>query len=425
MKIEGKTFLDAATHLDDVMSTKWKRSLLSVGVTGTNGKTTTTTLISRLLGLVAKPVVRVSTIGGFLSDELIDLPPTHSSMIRLLHMGVTRGSRFAAIECTSLALSGGFASSWPCEIAVFTNLTRDHLDQHGTAEEYLACKAQLFMNLPRGGTAVLNAADPASEQIERVVPAGVRVWRYALAERGDTSRADLVATGLRIHTEGTECDLHASPILGVFPQKLRIRGIGAIFVENALGALLAAVAAGVPADRAVAELENTECPPGRFELVRKNPHVYIDYAHNGDGIQRAIDAAHAIVPEGGKLWAVFGGGGNRDTETRAPMGAAAATADYIVLTTGNPKDESPVVIADAIEAGIPKTSKAKVIRQLNRIRAIEQTIAAAGPKDVILICGRGHEREQYVEGRKYTYLDADIARAAPRRKKKAPSRRKK
>ncbi|MFO0662673.1 MAG: UDP-N-acetylmuramyl-tripeptide synthetase [Polyangiaceae bacterium] len=392
----------------------WKSRLLSVGVTGTNGKTTTVTLVARLLSLVSAPVARATTVGAFLGDEPADVPHTHGGFVELMHRCLERGGQFVAAEMTSEALARGFAGAWPCEVAVFTNLSHDHMDAHGTPEHYLASKAQLFMHVPRGGTVVFNAADENSALLEEVVQKGVRIWRYAVADRGDTSQADLVATNLVIRADGTECTLHASPILGRVPEVLRIRGAGSIYVENALGALLGAMAAGVPADRAVEELANVPMPPGRFEIVRANPLVVVDFAHTPDGLLRTVAAARAVTPPDGKLWVVFGAGGNRDQKKRAPMGAAASTADYIVLTSDNPRNESPLAIADAIAAGIPEGASASVIRELDRKRAIETTIAAAGPNDVVLIAGRGHESEQTIGKEKIAFSDAEVARNAAR-----------
>ena len=392
----------------------WKRRLLSVGVTGTNGKTTTTTLVARLLSLVHAPVARATTVGAFLGDAPSDVPHSHAGFVELMRQCMDQGGRFVAAEMTSEALAGGFGVAWPCEVGIFTNLSHDHLDAHGTLEHYLASKAQLFMNIPRGGTAVFNAADPSSALIEEVVQAGVRIWRYGTADRGDTTGADLVATDLRIRPEGTECTLHSSSVLGFVPSTLRIRGVGAVFVENALGALLGAIAAGVPADRAVAELETIDSPPGRFEIVRRDPLVVVDFAHTPDGLARTVAAARAVTPEDGKLWVIFGAGGNRDQKKRGPMGAAAASADHVILTSDNPRKESPSDIADAIAAGIPRNAPAKVTRELDRRRAIEQAIAAAAPRDVILIAGRGHESVQIVGEKRIAFSDVEVAKGAPR-----------
>lgn len=392
----------------------WKKHLFSVGVTGTNGKTTTTTLVARLLSLVSKPVARATTVGAFLGDAPSDVPHSHSGFVELMRQCMEQGGRFVAAEMTSEALAGGFGVAWPCEVGIFTNLSHDHLDAHGTLEHYLASKAQLFMNIPRGGTAVFNAADPSSDLIEEVVQKGVRIWRYGIEERGDTANADLVATDLRIRPDGTECILHASPVLGFVPKTLRIRGVGGIFVENALGALLGAMAAGVPAERAAIELANIESPPGRFEVIRSNPLVVVDFAHTPDGLERTVAAARAVTPEGANLWVVFGAGGNRDQKKRGPMGAAASSADRIVLTSDNPRKESPAAIADAIAAGIPKGARAVVTRELDRRQAIEETIAAAGPDDVVLIAGRGHEAVQIVGTERIALSDAEVARNAAR-----------
>jgi UDP-N-acetylmuramoyl-L-alanyl-D-glutamate--2,6-diaminopimelate ligase len=161
----------------------FKRRLFSVGVTGTNGKTTTTAWVAAALASRG-PVVRSTTVGLFLDDRALDVPKSYRGFVDAMRMGAAAGGRFAAIELTSEALARGFAKAWPVEVGVFTNLSHDHLDAHGCAEHYLASKAQLFMWLPRGGTAVFNGCDPSSKLLATIVPDGVRIWHYGLASRG-------------------------------------------------------------------------------------------------------------------------------------------------------------------------------------------------------------------------------------------------
>ncbi|MGZ3421369.1 MAG: Mur ligase family protein, partial [Polyangiales bacterium] len=216
----------------------------TVGVTGTNGKTTTTTLVAAALSRLARPVARITTVGFHLDDEAVtDLQASHAGFLQLMRRAEERGGKYAAVEYTSEALAHGYARKWPAEIAVFTNLTHDHLDAHGSPEHYLASKAQLFMSLPEGGTAVMNAGDESSALIEEVIPKGCKILRYSVPSRG-VAEADLRATKVELGWDGTRVTL-ASSIAGM-PSSISVRAIGEVFAENALGALGAAIAAGVP-----------------------------------------------------------------------------------------------------------------------------------------------------------------------------------
>src|SRR5882672_10783751 len=172
------------TNASTLSSPEWSRRLTTVGVTGTNGKTSTTRWTAACLACIARPVAQTTTLGSLLDDTPFDTTRDFDGFLATMRAALDRGGRFAAIELTSEALARGFARAWPCAIGVFTNLTHDHLDVHGSPEHYLASKAQLFVNLPPDGAAVLNACDPASELIAAVTPPGVRVVRYAIASRG-------------------------------------------------------------------------------------------------------------------------------------------------------------------------------------------------------------------------------------------------
>ncbi len=378
----------------------------TVGVTGTNGKTTTTTLVAAALARLARPVARVTTVGFHLDDERVtDLPASHEGFLRLMRRCEERGGLFAAVEYTSEALAHGYARKWPAEIGVFTNLTHDHLDAHGSPEHYLASKAQLFMQLPAGGAAVMNSGDPSSALLEEVIPAGVRVLRYSVPSRGEAA-ADLRATRVALSWEGTRVDV-ASTLPGV-PAVLRVRAIGEVFAENALAALGAAIAAGVPPEDAAEALAAAAPPPGRFQVVSARPFVVVDYAHSPDALSRTLAAARALCT--GRLHVVFGAGGDRDRDKRAPMGEAASLADRVTLTTDNARSEDPAAIAAAIRAGI--RGHVAVDVELDRARAIERAVRDAAPEDVLLIAGKGHERTQTVGAAVVAFDDASIARAA-------------
>jgi len=378
----------------------------TVGVTGTNGKTTTTTFIAAALARIARPVARVTTVGLHLDDQAVtDLPASHEGFLQLMRRAESLGGQFAAVEYTSESLARGYARSWPAEIGVFTNLTHDHLDAHGSAEHYLASKAQLFIELRAGGAAVLNAGDPSSALIEEVIRSGVRVLRYSVPSRGEAV-ADLRATRVELSWEGTRVELTST--LPDVPEVITVRAIGEVFAENALAALGAAIAAGVPANEAAAALASAAPPPGRFQVISAHPFVVIDYAHSPDALARTLSAARTLCT--GRLHVVFGAGGNRDKNKRAPMGEAASIADRATLTTDNARGEDPAAIAAAIRSGV--RARVAVDVELDRARAITNAVRDAASDDVIVIAGKGHERTQTVGATVVAFDDVVIARAA-------------
>jgi UDP-N-acetylmuramoyl-L-alanyl-D-glutamate--2,6-diaminopimelate ligase len=394
-----------------VRAPKWSQQLTTVGITGTNGKTSTTRWIAACLGEVVRPVAQVTTLGSFLDDMPFEAAPDFGGFLATMRAAIDRGGRFAAIELTSEALARGFAREWPCGIGVFTNLTHDHLDAHGSPEHYLASKAQLFLSLRPGGAAVLNAADPASELITEVIPSGVRIVRYAVPSRGETLRSpDLWATAVQPSWGGTRITIDARGELAHAPKALTLQAIGDVYAENALAALAAALVAGVPPEDAARALANAPVPPGRFQVLAhdRGPRVVIDYAHTPDALARTLATARSLCD--GKLWVVFGAGGDRDKNKRQPMGAAASCADHVMLTSDNPRSEAPERIAEQIRSGIGPHADVRI--KLDRRAAIREAILDALDGDVVVIAGKGHEVGQVVGARVLPFDDAVEARAA-------------
>jgi UDP-N-acetylmuramoyl-L-alanyl-D-glutamate--2,6-diaminopimelate ligase len=387
------------------------RQMMTVGVTGTNGKTSTTRWTAACLARLARPVAQVTTLGAFLDDEPFDATSDFEGFIKTMRAGIERGGRFAAIETTSEALARGFANEWPCTVGVFTNLTRDHFDAHGSAEHYLASKAQLFVHLLPGGTAVLNVADPASKLLAEVLPSGVRVVGYATESRGAAVRhPELRALAVQPSWSGTRIVIEGSGELSHAPRALRLRAIGEVYAENALAALAAALVSGVARDDAVEALEAAPPVPGRFEVIDHDarPRVVVDYAHTPDALVRTLATARGLCE--GELWVVLGAGGERDQGKRATMGSAASEADHIVLTSDNPRREHPAQIVAAIRDGI--TGSRDVRTLLDRQQAIRNAVTAAGENDVLVIAGKGHEKVQIVAGQARPFDDVAEARAA-------------
>ena len=394
---------------------EWQPKLFTVGITGTNGKTTTTAWIAAALRTFGHPVARATTVGFFVDDEEQRVEKSYDGFIAGMRTALDRGGTHAAIELTSEALAHGFAVAWPCRVGVFTNLTHDHLDAHGTPEHYLASKAQLFVSLKEGCKAVLNASDPVFDLLREVLPAGVSFASYAVPTRGaPQGEPDLVAESVDVSWEGTLVRCKAKHGSGL-PSEVRVKAVGDVFAENALAALLGAVAAGVPPEDAAKAIADAPPPPGRVEILSATPWVVIDYAHSPDALARTVATAKKLAEGGGgKLAVVFGAGGRRDKAKRGPMGEAARPADVVVLTSDNPRDEDPADIARAIAGGLE--GHADVRTQLDRRKAIVDTIRHAGSQDVILVAGKGHETDQTIgtETRKLSDVDVAIGAIAGR-----------
>ncbi len=377
----------------------WAHDLTAIGVTGTNGKTTTCAFLAAALRASGAPVLRVTTVGSFLDDERLDVPEDHEGFLRALELCRDAGGKHAVLEVTSEALAVGFARAWPMRIGVFTNLTRDHLDAHGSAEHYLASKAQLFVHLPSGGTAVLPANDPAGALLEEILPAGVTCLHWG---RGSTERpaevelieSDASWTGTRM-------------LVGIRGRErtLSLRAVGAVYAENAAAALGGAIAAGVDIDAAAARIAREPAPEGRFQVVASRPWVVVDYAHTPDALEQTLRTARSLCE--GRLTLVFGAGGHRDRGKRPQMGRIATSADSVILTTDNPRNEDPVAIAAQVRSGM--TGYPGVVEEPDRREAIRRAISEANDADVIVIAGKGHERTQRVGARSDPFSDVEEA----------------
>ncbi len=400
-------------------------------MTGTNGKTSTTRWLAAALQAGARqagagPVARVTTVGAYIDEEPAGIPLDYFAFLEVLAKAHARGGRFAALECTSESLRLGFAQAWPMLVGVFTNLSHDHLDAHQTFENYLASKAQLFVALPPGGTAVLNAFDPASALLGEILPTGVTLRSYGVASRGAAGDApsvlgdvDLRATDVTVSLAGTTVTLAETPFVRAagLPREIRLRAIGEIYAENALAALAGAIALGVDGGVAAAAIAAAEPPPGRFEVVHASVRegeapvtVVVDYAHTPDALARTIATAHVLRQ--GPVTVVFGAGGNRDAAKRPALGAAARGADRIVLTNDNPRDEDPRAIIDAIAAGIGTGSGARTTTMcLDRGEAIFQAIrlCSRGGGGIVILAGKGHETTQTIGGAVGAQSDRELA----------------
>ncbi|HEU0154279.1 MAG TPA: UDP-N-acetylmuramoyl-L-alanyl-D-glutamate--2,6-diaminopimelate ligase [Arenimonas sp.] len=382
------------------------RALAVAGVTGTNGKTSTVQLLAQALTLGGGVAGSIGTLGAGLHGQLVAGERTTPDVIavhRLLAEMRDAGATHVAMEVSSHALVQGRVDAVAFRIAVFTNLTRDHLDFHGTMEAYGAAKARLFA-WPTLQAVVVNLDDAFGPALLARAPAAAR--RIGLSSRGHadaTLRADRVAlapAGLRFDlVEGDARQAVASPLLGRFN------------VDNLLAVAGALRALDWPLDAVAAMLPRLAPVDGRMSRVGGRdgrPLVVVDYAHTPDALEQALSSLRAHTP--GRLTCVLGCGGERDAGKRPQMAAIAeAGADRVVVTDDNPRREDGDAIVAGILAGFVRPDRVQV--QRDRAQAIALALADAGPGDVVLVAGKGHEPYQEVQGVKHPFDDLKVARA--------------
>ncbi len=333
----------------------------------------------------------VLTTLGFTVDGTTIPVDKHATFVERMKRARDAGARCAVLEMTSLSLANGAAAAWPFVGAVFTNFTRDHLDVHTTAEHYLASKAQLFVHLDPHGFAVLNADDPAFSLLEEVIPKGVRVHRY-----GRTETADAPIDDISISWSKTTVRLRDGTVLSV-PL------VGHHFGENAVAAWTAARAMGAAPARAAAQLASAPHLAGRFERVWEGPHVVVDFAHSPDAMKRTVATARHLA-HGAAVTVVFGAAGGTDPGHRPALARAAGRADRVVVTTDNPRDEDPAVIASQLRAALDGKNVSVV---LDRRKAIELALSEAKQDDLVVLAGKGHETTQIIGREKRPWNDRD------------------
>ena len=385
------------------------RELQLTGITGTNGKTTTAYLIASIPEAAGELVAMTGTVEYRLGRERFKADrttPEATDMQRLLRQAVEIGCRTAVMECSSQAMDFHRCDELEYAVAVFTNLTRDHLDYHKTMENYWYAKQRLFDG--RLGTrprhSVINVDDPYGVELaEKLDRDGLHVVRYAVNADADVTAHDaefsLDGMKFQLLTSGTEREFR-SPL------------VGAPHIYNTLAAVASGLALGYNLDVITAALENCSGAPGRFERV---PHdgdfsVVVDYAHSDDALLNVLRTAREVVK--GKIITVFGCGGDRDRTKRAPMGEAAGSlSDVVILTSDNPRTEDPEQILCDAEEGIRRTGKP--YRKISdRTAAINEAIAQARSGDLVLIAGKGHEDYQIIGRDVFHFDDKEVARAA-------------
>lgn len=392
-----------------------------IGITGTNGKTSVSHYLARMLeGLQQKAAV-IGTVGIGALDNLQtathttpDLVQLHKVMSELKQQGFC----YQAMEVSSHALDQQRTAGVPFEVGVFTNLSRDHLDYHGTMAAYGEAKSHLFTQYPIR-YAVINADDEYSAELERHIAQSQprpTIYRYSLSD----STADLYCAACSANSRGFALTLDGR--WGRFDLQLPL--LGRFNVANALASAVTLLALGFEAQDVMAQLEAVQPVAGRMQLVQlgaqpntqqsseyteiakpEKPQVVVDYAHTPGALENALLAVKEHIQ--GRLWCVFGCGGDRDAGKRPLMAEVASRlADEVVVTSDNPRSEDPAHILAQVEQGLLKPA---TLSQVDRAKAIRRAINSASPEDVILIAGKGHETYQEVKGVRYHFDDVEQA----------------
>jgi UDP-N-acetylmuramoyl-L-alanyl-D-glutamate--2,6-diaminopimelate ligase len=373
-------------------------SIRLAGVTGTNGKSTTVSIARVILDGTIGRAASLGTLGAFLGRDGRVVPggdglttPGPIELQRLLRTLADDGVTCIALEVSSHSLEQRRVEGLVFEVAAFTTFTRDHLDYHGTMEEYFAAKASLVDQLAANGTLVINADDSAWRSLadaERVVTFGVN------------QAATVHAESVRLNARGSEWTLR----IGGKRAAVRLPFIGDVNVSNALAAAAIAHAMGAGIQEIAAALSTAPQVPGRLEVLAESPLVLRDYAHTPDALERALSAVRRITT--GRVIVVFGCGGDRDRGKRPLMGGIAArAADKVIVTSDNPRTEDPSRIIDEIVGKLPAS---KYERVEDRREAIERALEIAEPEDAVLVAGKGHEAYQVRGTTRYPFDEKEI-----------------
>ena len=382
------------------------KRLRMVGVTGTNGKTTTTNIIRLILRKAGHKVGLIGTINIMIEDEETvshNTTPDVVDLQKTLYAMVCAGCDYCVMEVSSHALALKRVAGIEYDCAVLTNITQDHLDFHKTMENYRDAKSLLFEHLTDGNktnkNAVFNMDDPSSAVIKARTKA--RAWTYGKGEENDIHP-------LRFTVAPKHMQLALATPVGEMDLELKITGEFNVYnVMSTVGAMLAE---GISKEIIVAVLDGFDGVPGRFQLVEAGqPYtVIVDYAHTPDGLENVLHTARSITH--GKLWVVFGCGGDRDNKKRPIMGGLALElADKVVVTSDNPRTEDPERIIDEIFTALQNVPEGKeVFRLSDRREAINFALAHAAAEDVILIAGKGHENYQILKDRTIHFDDKEV-----------------
>ncbi|HEX2178632.1 MAG TPA: UDP-N-acetylmuramoyl-L-alanyl-D-glutamate--2,6-diaminopimelate ligase [Actinomycetota bacterium] len=376
------------------------RTVAVAGVTGTNGKTTTTYLLESIFRAAGDPAGLIGTVETRVAGRATPAARTTPEAVdiqRLLRQMAGAGARMCALEVTSIGIESGRTEGITFDVAVFTNLTHDHLDHHGTMEEYYAAKAKLFTS-PGPRAAVINVDDPYGRRLAGELP--YIPLRFGMEPEADVVATDVVADSRGSVFRAVGCGLD-------LPLQVRLPGL--FNVSNALAAACAALKMGISAEAIASGIAGLASVPGRFEPVDEGQGflVVVDYAHTPDALANVLQAARGL--SGGRVIAVFGCGGDRDRAKRPEMGEAAGRlADVAYATSDNPRSEDPAEILKQIEVGLVAAEGNYRIIQ-DRREAIGEAVHSARAGDVVVIAGKGHETGQTIGGTVFPFDDRLVA----------------
>lgn len=388
------------------------RSMRIIGITGTNGKTTTSYITRAILRAAGYRVGLIGTIQIMIEDEVYPIHNTTPDVVELQHtLAIMRdkGMDYVVMEVSSHALDQDRVAGIEFDTAVFTNLTQDHLDYHKTLENYMLAKAKLFDKVSEAGvkngkTAVVNIDDAAGKVM--LEHAKCRHITYAIDKK-----ADLRATAINVLASGANFTLN-NEAFGKMPLKLHITGIFNVY--NVMSAVGAALAENIESAVIAKVLQEFTSVPGRFELVKAGQDfsIIVDYAHTPDGVENVLKTARKIAKK--KIIAVFGCGGDRDRTKRPIMGRLAAElADVVIATSDNPRSEDPEFILNEVETGVKeKIGNKQHEKIVDRRQAIFRAVALAQTDDIVVILGKGHENYQILKDKTIHFDDKEVAREA-------------
>jgi UDP-N-acetylmuramoyl-L-alanyl-D-glutamate--2,6-diaminopimelate ligase len=380
-------------------------ALTVIAVTGTNGKTSVSQFIAQSLELLGLPCGVVGTLGVGRLDDLVSTGMTTPDPITLqgiLADFCQKKMKYAVIEASSHALEQRRLNSITVDVAVFTNLTRDHLDYHKNMDDYAAAKAHLF-SFAGLKTAIINCDDDFGQTLIANLSNTdeLDVWSYSRQNKNAT----FYTNNSQTTQQGLEFDIEST--YGTAP--IRSSLLGHFNIDNLLATTASLFAIDIPFEDITRVIEKCHSVNGRMESYgnEQQTHVVVDFAHTPDALVQALTSLRAHVPVKGQLWCVFGCGGDRDAGKRSEMGRCAEqNADQLVLTNDNPRSENPRVIINAILAGI--TAPEKVHIEHDRKMAISYAVSHATSDDIVLIAGKGHEQYQEISGIKQPFSDADV-----------------
>lgn len=385
------------------------KSLNLIGVTGTNGKTTVTHLLQKILesendgkcGLIGTLGYKLSASDDY--KEAKHTTPQAPELQATLATILENDIKNVVMEVSSHALEQNRVGRCVFKGAVLTNLTQDHLDYHITMDNYFEAKAILFKNLKEGAFAIINADDEYAKRFIEIIPQGVKILTY-----GIKNPADIMAKNVEFSLKGAGFTCETKEF---GTQKVQLQMNGMFSVYNVLAAITTGLAMGIKLENCIKPIESTKGVAGRFEVVAQKPLVIVDYAHTPDGLENVLKAAREITPKNSHLVCLFGCGGDRDATKRPKMGAIAERlSDKIVITSDNPRSEDPQQIITDILAGLKSINTQKVFVEADRGKAIELLKTISGKEDVIVIAGKGHEDYQILKDKTIHFDDREEAK---------------